>query len=30
MKAGVLAEHCQRKSGDQPFRRMAKLEMPRY
>jgi hypothetical protein len=27
MKAGVIAEHCQRKSGDRPFRRMAKLEM---
>jgi len=30
MEACVLAEHCQRKGGDQPFRRMAKLEMPRH
>ena len=30
MEAGVLAEHCQRKSCYQPFRRMAELEMSRY
>jgi hypothetical protein len=30
MKACVLAEHCQRKGADQPFRRMAKFEMPRH
>lgn len=30
MEAGVLAEHCQAKGDDQPFRRMAELKMPCY